>query len=366
MPDLKLRLAWGVAGAWLALAAAHADIGAGRTNAIVRAAERVGPAVVSVSIVRTQVATHLQGPYYDAWFERFLKERLPTEEVPGLGSGFLVDGGTTVLTNEHVVRGAAKIQVTLADGRQLDAALVGADPAYDVAVLKVEGERLPAVELGEPRSLAVGEWAIAIGNPFGYLLSDARPTVTVGVISALGRDVKSDARGVYKDMIQTDAAINPGNSGGPLVDADGRVVGVNTFIFSRSGGSIGMGFAIPIDTVMRVASELQTYGRVRDIWIGLSVGALTPAVAKPFGLEGREGLVVTELDDGSPAALAGLEVGDLILKVNDQPVTTPRQAQRVIFGARPGDRLLMSYERQGVVREAAIEVVLAPVPEGSR
>jgi serine protease Do len=259
------------------------------------------------------------------------------------------------------VRDAEEIRVTLADGRELEGELIGADSAYDVAVIRVDGEELQSCPLGDSDDLVVGEWAIAIGNPFGFMLNDTQPTVTAGVISAVGRDIRATAQGgIYKRMIQTDAAINPGNSGGPLVNGRGDVIGINTFIFTQSGGSEGIGFAIPINTVRRVVDELVHYGHVRDIWIGISVQEITPYLAELLDISDRRGLVVMAIDLSSPADRAGVRVGDIVRAVGGKAVSQPAEAQRIIFGARVGDRLDLEIERDGERRQVEIVVELAP------
>jgi serine protease Do len=263
-----------------------------------------------------------------------------------------------VLTNEHVVRDAEEIKVTLPDGRSFEARIKDASPIYDLAVLALEsrGEKLPVARLGDSTELIVGEWAIAIGNPFGFLLNDPSPSVTVGVISATRRDIKGGVSegGIYKNMIQTDAAINPGNSGGPLVNGAGEVVGINTFIFTRGGGSLGMGFAIPIATARRMLDEIGRYGRLRLAWSGLSVQPVTPYLAARLGIAKPGGLVISRIEAKSPAANSGLHVGDIIYRVNGEAVNTAEDAQRSIFGAGVGDLVRLSCERSGAPLDARL------------
>jgi serine protease Do len=296
-----------------------ASIDETRRNAIVRAAERVGPAVVSVNVVATQIVrsrSFFDDPFFGGMFGP--RERL--RQVEGLGSGFIVSQDGYIVTNQHVVVGATQIVVTLMDGRQLPAELVAADEVTDLAVLKVEGGNLPVAPLGNSDDLLIGEWAIAIGNPFGYLLADRNPSVTVGVISALGRDIRrgqaENGEQVWSNMIQTDAAINPGNSGGPLVNSAGEVIGVNSFIFSRSGGSIGLGFAIPIDRAKRALADIVEFGSIRRPWTGLHVSTETP----PGNDRLSAGVIVTRVDPGSPAAAAGLREGDLLVEAEGEPI----------------------------------------------
>jgi serine protease Do len=229
----------------------------------VRAAERVAPAVVSVNVIRRE-AMQARG----LW-ESFFMPPGVSRDVPGLGSGFIIDRQGLVLTNEHVVRGATELVVTLRDGRDFEADLIGSDEVTDPALLRLRGvtSPLPVAPLGSSAHLIIGEWVVAIGNPFGFMLANAEPTVTAGVVSGVGRNIIPEGRGEsggwYLDMIQTDASINPGNSGGPLVNALGEVIGVNSSIISGSGGSVGLGFAIPMDRARRVAGDLQRNGSVR-------------------------------------------------------------------------------------------------------
>ena len=347
-----------------ATADAAGDLPASRRNAIVTAAQRVSPAVVSVSVVATRVvrADPFQGMFRDEFFERFFPPMEYQERIPGLGSGVIVETSGTVLTNEHVVRNAEEIKVTLADGRQLPAKVLGESDVYDLAVLKVEGRSLPSAPLGDSDRLVVGEWAIAIGSPFGYLLNDTQPTVTAGVVSATRRDIKSEVSqmGMYKNMIQTDAAINPGNSGGPLVNADGEVIGINTFIFTQGGGSIGLGFAIPINLAKRVLQEIRQYGRVRTAYPGMTLQPVTPYIAQRLGFRDTEGMVVSRVDPDGPAARAGVRVGDRIRKVNDREVHSVDDAQRSIYGATVGEKLRLVIDRGGERIDVTLTLAEAP------
>jgi serine protease Do len=340
------------------------SISVSRQTAIVRAAQEVGPAVVSISVTATRVVRASPWfPFRDQFFRDFFGERQYVEEVSNLGSGVVVSPYGYVVTNEHVVRNATEIKVTLPDGREYDADVIESEQEYDLAILKIQGEDIPYVILGDSDSLIIGEWAIAIGNPFGYLLSDAHPTVTVGVISALHRDVKSSegAVAVYKDMIQTDAAINPGNSGGPLVNALGEVIGINAFIITKSGGSMGMGFAIPVNRVNYMIDEVSKYGRMRRIWIGLLVQEITPLLAQGLGLERSDGVIISRVDEGSPAERSGLQRGDVIVAVNGARVRNYESARRAIFGSRVGDILEFEVIREGEPRSFDVQVEEAPV-----
>jgi serine protease Do len=294
-----------------------------RANAIVLAAKKVTPAVVSISVIQTRVVatSPFFSPYSDDMFRDFFRdffpERYHEQQVKSLGTGVVISQDGYILTNEHVITDATKIRVTLTDGRQLDGTVVVSDRTMDLALLKVEAKTLPYVELGNSDDLMIGEWVIAFGNPFGFLLEDTSPTVTVGVVSALGRSIKSshDER-IYKNMIQTDAAINPGNSGGPLVNVLGQVIGINNFIFTSSGGSEGIGFARPINFVKKFMNEAKKHGRIRPAWIGLWLQDITPEIAKELETP-KTGIVVTNIDAKSPSEKAGIKSGDMILEVND-------------------------------------------------
>ena len=341
------------------------SIPSSRRTAIVTAAQRTSPAVVSVSVMTTRVVR--QDPFggmpHDDFFDRFFPQNEYKQRIPAMGSGVIVDPSGIVLTNSHVIRDADEIRINLPDGRHFDGKVLGDSPTYDLAVLKIEnGGRLPVAPMGDSDSLVVGEWAIAIGNPFGFLLEDPQPTVTAGVISATRRDIKGEATesGIYKNMIQTDAAINPGNSGGALVNGDGEVIGINTFIFTSGGGSIGLGFAIPVNMAKRLLGEIRRYGRVRDAWPGMQVQPVTELIARRLGWTDVAGLVVTRVDPSGPASKAGLKVGDRIRKVNGRITNSVSDAQGSIYGAQVGDQLVVEIEREGQASTLRITLEEAP------
>jgi len=332
------------------------QLSSSRKNAIVLAAQKVGPAVVSINVIQTRIVrqTPFVSPFGDEFFgDPFWKDFFPPrtykEQLRSLGSGVLINQEGTVLTNEHVVRGAETIKVTLPDGRKFDGKLLGTDPQTDLAVVKISGSSLPAATLGNSDDLAIGEWAIAIGNPFAYLLEDTQPTVTAGVVSATHRSIKSEQGQVqvYRDMIQTDAAINPGNSGGPLVDADGEVIGINTFIFTASGGSEGIGFAIPINRAKAVVDELVKHGEVKRLNIGAMVQSLSPDLVEVLKLKDSKGVVVTEVEPGGLADQAGIQPGDVIHKINGSPVARANEWEDLTRDLRPGEKVILSVEREG-------------------
>ncbi|MDX1567112.1 MAG: trypsin-like peptidase domain-containing protein [Longimicrobiales bacterium] len=332
------------------LQGADTQLDESRRTAIVRAASRVSPAVVSVNVIRTQRVRPR------SLFDELFVPPGASRQVPGLGSGFIYDPSGLVVTNEHVVRDADRIMVTLPDGRDFEAELVGTDEQTDIAVLRIEGDDLPVAPVGTSEGLLIGEWTVAIGNPFGFLISSADPTVTAGVVSAVDRHIiqsEADQRGIYVGMIQTDASINPGNSGGPLVNALGEVVGVNSSILSRSGGSVGLGFAIPIDRVMRIASDLVEGGAVRRAWTGIDV---EPAEADPWGR--TRGVIVSRVAPGSPAEEAGIEEGDRLVSGNGRRLANPFDFEALILDQRAGDLIALGVE----TRDAPLEIRAETTP----
>jgi len=292
-------------------------------------------------------------------YEQMMIPRGFERRVEGLGTGFIVSADGLIITNQHVTGGADSIVVTLRDGRDLPARLLGEDGQTDIAVLKVDAAGLPVAPLGRSRALVAGDWAVAIGNPYGYLLGNSEPTVTAGVVSALGRDIlpSQDQTGMYVDMIQTDAAINPGNSGGPLVNADGEVVGVNAFILSQTGGSVGLGFAIPIERAMRVAQDLRRQGRVRRGWVGVEIAEPQPQ----SGTWRRQpGVVVRRVAPGGPGAAAGVKPGDLISRAAGQVLRNFLGWERVMLDLEPGDTLPLIVQRGGVDRDVSLRATDVP------
>jgi serine protease Do len=302
-----------------------------RTTAIVLAAREAGPAVVSITVTQTRtVQNQFFSPFGDDPFNWFFRDFGPPREyqqqVKAMGSGIILSADGYVVTNAHVAEDATQITVTLPDGKQYDAELVDVSSAQDLALIKVNAKDLPFARLGSSDDVMIGEWAIALGNPFGYLLEDTRPTVTVGVISATNRTLRagqSEGRD-YKNMIQTDAAINPGNSGGPLVNASGEVIGINTFIFTKSGGSEGIGFAIPINDVKKFVDEAHDQAKAAaseppaekvSTTIGATVSNINRTLKMKYRLSVDAGVLVLEVVQGSIAESASLQPGDVILNV---------------------------------------------------
>jgi serine protease Do len=287
----------------------------------------------------------------DPFFEQFFgrrPDRVYQQQVQGAGSGFVISPDGYIVTNDHVAGNAARITVAFPDGSQLPAELIGTDPETDVAVLKVNPEDdLPYLAFEDSEDAIVGEWAIALGNPFGLFVA-GEPSVTVGVVSAVGRDFPLQEGRVFRDMIQTDAAINSGNSGGPLVNATGRVIGMNTFIFSNTGSTVGLGFAVPAWRVARVVEELRERGVVdRAFYTGLNVRPLSDRVARAMGLPEARGLVVSSVDQGSPAEQAGIAPYDIVVAVDGVPVETTADVRSRLLDARAGDTVQLSVVREG-------------------
>lgn len=357
--------------------ASRADDGVAesRQNAITRAVQNVAPAVVGINVTEMREYSYrdpLESFFNDPFFEQhFGRRRAPQtfrQEVRGLGSGFLISPDGYVITNDHVAGNATKIIVTTVGGRQHAAHVVGTDATSDITLLKIDGADLPYLELGNSDDVLVGEWAIALGNPFGLFDINSKPTVTVGVISNTDVDLQPVDRRVYRGMLQTDAAISSGNSGGPLVNALGQVVGVNATIYSTANsrmgaGSIGIGFAIPINRVKRIIEELKTNGSIdRGFWTGMSLQQVDDRIARYLKLDKVEGVVVAEVVSNSPAAEAGLRQGDVITSINGEPIHTEDNALVVLYDSRVGDQLSVEFIRERETRRT--KLVLDRQPEG--
>ncbi len=303
-----------------------------RHNAVTRAAAEVSPAVVGINVVQVQRYSKRSIFDEDPFFRQFFQDKPVEKRVKSLGSGFLISKEGYILTNQHVVSGATEIIVTRAGGKQFVASKVGEDYVTDVAILKIDGRDFPFVRLGNSDDVIIGEWAIALGNPFGLFDIGSKATVTVGVISATDRDFgKQENDRILEDMIQTDAAINAGNSGGPLVNCNGEVIGINTWILSENGTNIGLGFALPINRVKRILNELINYGQVERRWYtGLRYESMSLLAARYLGLKSRHGVIVSDVEPSSPAARAGIEVGDVIMGINGREVDVFENVKSII------------------------------------
>jgi Do/DeqQ family serine protease len=326
-----------------------------RRSLVVQAVEKSGPAVVNISTEqvterRASPFPFPQDPFFEEFFRDFADPRPRRFKTTSLGSGVIVAADGTIMTNVHVVERASRIHVTLADQRQFDAKLVGADADADIAVLRVDaGAPLPFIALGNSADVLIGETVIAIGNPFGL-----SHTVTTGVVSALGRSLREEER-TFTDFIQTDASINPGNSGGPLLNIRGELIGINTAIYGKAQG---IGFAIPVDRARRVMKDLVSYGEVRRAWVGLVVQDLTPELARHFGT-GR-GVIVAEVEPKSPADTAGFARGDAILKVGGREVGSREEFEQRIDDHAQGERITVTRRRDD--RDEDVELVVAAFP----
>ncbi|MGE3538808.1 MAG: DegQ family serine endoprotease [Candidatus Tectimicrobiota bacterium] len=331
-------------------------------NAFTDVARRALPAVVYITVeksVETQDRSPWNNPldwFNEEFFERFFRGRLPEgQQQPrefrqqGQGSGFLITPDGVILTNNHVVSNASRVTVRLADGREFAARTLGTDPPSDVAVVKIEGTQLPVLALGTSGAMEVGDWVIAAGSPFGLTQS-----ITVGVVSAKGRSRLGIVD--FEDFLQTDAAINPGNSGGPLINLQGEAIGLNTAIFSRSGGYMGIGFAIPIDMVKTVKDQLITGGKVVRGSLGVRIQELTSSLAESLQLQTTDGVLVADVLPRSPAAKAGLKRGDVIVALNGHPMHDPGQLRNTISMSAPGTRVTVQVLRDNKRRDIPVEL----------
>lgn len=322
------------------------EISNSRRNAITRTVAMVSPAVVGINV--TEVRQYRQWTPWgdDPFFRQFFGDQVYTQRVQGLGSGFIISPDGYILTNDHVAGNAKEITVTLTNGQKYSAKLVGTDQVSDIAMLKIEAKDLPYIKLGNSDDVITGEWVIALGNPFGLFDISDKPTVTVGVVSATGINLKAQEGRVYKGMIQTDAAINSGNSGGPLVNSIGEVIGVNSVIYTPNQGNIGLGFAIPINRVKAVVAELKRSGKVDREWqTGLEVQSVDIRVARYFGLDKAEGAIVSDVKRGSAGDKAGFRVGDIIIEANGEKVADEPTLRAILNDLRVGDVVKMKVLR---------------------
>lgn len=322
------------------------------------AVESAAPSVVN--IYTRKIITERSHPFLsDPFFQFFFGEnagRTRQRQESSLGSGVIVSPQGYILTNNHVIAAADEIQVALGDGQTTQATLVGSDPETDLAVLKMELENIPAITLGDDKTLRVGDVVLAIGNPFGV-----GKTVTSGIVSATGRNKLGI--NTFENFIQTDAAINPGNSGGALITAEGYLVGINTAIFSKSGGSQGIGFAIPVSLAKDVMTQIIEFGEVKRGWLGVGIQEITDELAQSFGLASKDGVILSEIMRNGPADLAGLVVGDVITHINGEAINNVRSALNLISQNKPGDRVKITGIRQGQQFETQATVGQRPREE---
>ena len=333
------------------------ELSGSRENAIVKAVEYASPAVVNISTTRIQEYTvnpffqDLWSPFFDMPFQIPQKR-----ELHGLGSGIIISGDGYILTNQHVIEGADFVEVILFDGKEFEALVVGLDQSSDLAVLKIEpSSQLLEIQFGDSSDLMIGEWAIAIGHPFASAVGNPKPTVTIGVISATNRTLKTENR-LYRHLIQTDASINPGNSGGALVNLHGQLIGVNTAIYSTSGGSQGIGFAIPANVAQKVVSRIIEDGAIVPPVIGLNVQNLTQDLAEAVNLLETTGVLVSQVSNGSVAALSGIKRGDVITKINNQTVMDQDEYRSITRLISKNEEITFQIFRAGIQQQIKITI----------
>jgi len=316
------------------------DITNSRRNVITETVKKVSPAIVGINV--TQVVTYtdpFSSMFNDPFFRQFFGNQNNSQKVKSLGSGFLISSDGYIVTNDHVAGNASEITVTMTDGEQVPAKLVGSDKATDICLLKIDKSNLPFVTFGNSDDAIIGEWVIALGNPFGLFEVNDKPTVTVGVISSTGLNLEPIEDRYYLNMIQTDAAINGGNSGGPLVNSIGDVIGMNTIIYTAGGvqGNIGLGFAIPINKIKRIVTELKTTGKIdRNYSVGMVVQNIDDLIAKSTNLKSTKGVIVAEIVPNSPASKSGLKEGDIITKVDNYTIANDQMISGVFQEFRTG------------------------------
>jgi serine protease DegQ len=330
----------------------------GNVGSYAAAAKRATPAVVSIIASKApQRGPHVEDP----WFKFFFGDQAQRQQQPqvGLGSGVIVSPEGYLLTNNHVIEGADDVEVQLPDGRQAKADVVGSDPETDVAVLKITLDKLPVITFGSIETVQVGDVVLAIGNPFGV-----GQTVTSGIVSALGRNQLGI--NTFENFIQTDAAINPGNSGGALVDANGNLLGINTAIYSRTGGSLGIGFAVPVSTAKLVMEGLIRDGQVTRGWIGVEPRDLTPEIAETFNLPIKQGVLITGVLQNGPASAGGLRPGDVVVKVADTPVSNTVQLLAAVAALKPGVPAVIGLQRGDKAMDLNVLVAQRPRTQARR
>lgn len=333
-----------------------------RENAITRAVKKVSPTIVGINVEEVR---EVQDPFSmfdnDPFFKQFFGNRPAQKQVvKGLGSGFIISSDGYILTNDHVAGNATKISVTMTNGETIEAKLIGSDKNSDVALLKINKSNLEYVKLGNSDDVIIGEWVIALGNPFGLFEINDKPTVTVGVVSATNMKVNADGNRVYKDMIQTDASINAGNSGGPLVNAEGDVIGMNTIIFTGGNyntGSIGVGFSISINRVKKIFEEIKSNGKIeRNFNVGFRIQGIDERIAKYLKLDKAQGVVVTDVQKGSLSDNAGLKPEDVIIMANGENIRNEQDLLFIVNDMRTGETLKLKIIRNGSEKELEMKL----------
>ncbi|MEW5844072.1 MAG: trypsin-like peptidase domain-containing protein [Bacteroidota bacterium] len=336
---------------------ANSEISDGRHNVITKTVADVSPAVVGINVTQIQQYRDIfsMDPFYRYWFG----DRVYNQQIKSLGSGAIISPDGYIITNDHVAGNAVEVNVTLTDGREVGAKIIGTDPVSDICLLKIDGKDLPYIKLGSSDDLMPGEWVIALGNPFGLFNVNDKPTVTVGVISATGMNLGMANDRYYVNMIQTDAAINSGNSGGPLVNAIGELIGMNTLIYTAQGssGNVGVGFAIPVNKIKKVVDELKKKGKVdRDFWTGLNILTVTDQLAKTYNLKTSRGVIITQIAKNSPAQKAGLKVEDIITAINDYKINDENTMIGILQEFRTGDEITITYLRDNKEMTAKLKL----------
>lgn len=326
------------------------EISNSRKNIITETVQKVSPAIVGINVIEIRKYNDPFSSFFDdPFFRQFFGNRGNyNQKVQGLGSGYIISPDGYIVTNDHVAGNASEITVTMTDGTHHEAKLIGSDPVSDICLLKIDGDNLPYVELGNSDDVIIGEWVIALGNPFGLFELNDKPTVTVGVISATGMNLEPINDRYYLNMIQTDAAINGGNSGGALVNSIGQVIGMNTLIYTAGGvqGNIGLGFAIPVNKIKRIVTELKQSGKIdRDFQIGMSIQSIDSGIANYYNLKSSKGVIVTKIVPNTPADLAGLKPGDIITEIEGYKINDEKTIFGVFQEFRTGQEITVKIVR---------------------
>lgn len=340
----------------------NSDITDSRENAITKTVSSVSAAIVGINVTEIREFKDPFGDFFgdDPFFRQFFGDRSFKQEVHGLGSGFIISEDGYILTNDHVVGNASKVVISMTNGEHADAEIIGKDPFTDIALLKIDESNLPYVRFGNSDDVIIGEWVIALGNPFGLFEVNQKPTVTVGVVSATGMKLNSGQNRFYRKMIQTDAAINSGNSGGALVNSAGEVIGMNTLIFTGNtyaSGNIGLGFAIPINKVKKIVDAIKKDGKIdRNYTIGARIQTVDANIAQYFKLKNVSGVIVVNAEKGGEFESAGIKAEDIILSLNEEKISSDSDFWGYIIDLNPGDKVKAKILRSGEVLEKEFEI----------